>query len=105
MSRTALLMVALVATGWLNASAPPPDPVASPRKPAAALVGAHATSAIPGRYIVKVMDGGPGGHTARELASRYHGALGHVWHGAFNGFSVSMSQADATRSEEHTSEL
>src|SRR5262249_30873105 len=96
MSRVSMLMVAAVVAGFVSVAAPPPDPSASSRRSAAVILGAHGPSAIPGHYIVKLKDGGAA-DVARELAGRYHGALSRTWHGAFNGFSVSMSQADATR--------
>ena len=64
------------------------------------ILGAGASTAIPGRYIVVLkssLDGGGVAERASGLAKRYGGTVGRVYSESLSGFSVGLTEAEAQR--------
>src|SRR5262245_31759944 len=83
----------LAVPGWAAPAAPTPSP---------RILGAASGVAIPGHYIVVLKDtaslrASGVAARARALTDEHNGRLGSVWQRTLRGFSVAMSETEATR--------
>jgi subtilisin family serine protease len=69
------------------------------------ILGANHPDAVPGSYLVVLKDSAVASRgveaQAAALSNRYGGDIGFVYDAAINGFSVSMTEADARRLAAH----
>jgi subtilisin family serine protease len=106
----------LAAFGVFTASAMAAAMVGGPATAAPAtgeILNANSPNAVPGSYIVVLKDSAVGGRagtqeaavasTAKSLADRFGGTLGHVYGAALNGFEARLSEQAAKRLAAHPS--